>query len=76
MSELKDNNQNLIINKTNINIKEDIKEDDNIIDEDIDDEMLDYINSIDPEDFYSDYDYNTDEDYYDHYNRYDEADEI
>lgn len=40
----------------------------------IDDEMIDYMNSFDTNDFYSDYDY--DYDNYDYCDRYDEADEI
>ena len=40
----------------------------------IDDEIIDYINSINIDDFYSDCDYNYD--YYDYCDRYDEADEI
>lgn len=75
MSELKNNNINLNKKEDNKD-NESIKNNDNIIDDqyedDISDEMLDYINSIDPEDFYSDYDY----DNYDYYDRYDEADEI
>lgn len=83
MSEFK-NNKNLNINKSNLIQKDDNKDNESIrnnndiiddnIDDDIDDEMLDYINSIDPEDLYSDYDYDYDD--YDYYNRYDEADEI
>ncbi|RCH79492.1 hypothetical protein CU098_006468 [Rhizopus stolonifer] len=38
----------------------------------IDDEMIDYMNSFDTDDFYSDCDY----DNYDYCGRYDEADEI
>lgn len=65
MSELKNNNINLNKKEDNKD-NESIKNNDNIIDDqyedDISDEMLDY----------SDYDY----DNYDYYDRYDEADEI
>lgn len=74
MEEIKYNNKEM----TDIDIEQENEIEDNEsdtyddIDYYIDDEMIDYMNSFDTNDFYSDYDY----DNYDYCDRYDEADEI
>lgn len=76
MEKIKYNNKEM----TDIDIEQEKEIEDNEsdtyddIDYYIDDEMIDYMNSFDTNDFYSDYDY--DYDNYDYCDRYDEADEI